>query len=619
MSSGYSQERFIEVYNDRQNFPNLTEVALELGVSYQTVRNQASILKGRIKRGEAVPGMISRVVQAKTPDNDNYVSPKEHAKIRADRLRAEVAGLLTSSRYPVVNPEAIVVESFVSTAYDRVNGLTVEKEGTPRTWLSDTLRVQGIEDPRGRKFIFTSAQNDAEVHEEFWNSLTTYAEQIDADIIVGPLTYETQWWSENNPASRSYDEKLEDSLCFGKMRIGNNFEFCGEMNTLPTARRPISDLTTYSQGRWAVFPHPMLQLKSVPSTNPEIQAHQVMTTGSVTKPKIIPRKAGVKSIFHQILGATVVEFDQEGDIFCRQINADDDGSFYDLEFKISGSQVSISEHIESITCADIHVAKLTGKASVASFGFEPRNPYNTPLSIMEVLQPRRVFLHDLHDNESRNHHHVHDNAHSYEMAIRDRESVQEEVQRSIDFVKRLQTLTAAQIFVVDSNHDIALERYVREGRYRHDGINIRYGMRLENAYLGWREEVAHDLDAGRAPSSFSMLEWAMRDLAGSAIDAITWVHDGKSELVGDVECGHHGFRGANGARGTVAGYAQLGRKMSIGDKHSPEILDGVYVSGVMGLQHGYNKGPSGWAITHTIQYPNGKRALITLQNGKWRG
>lgn len=100
---------------------------------------------------------------------------------------------------------------------------------------------------------------------------------------------------------RSYAKEIEEFLCFGQMEIGDNFVFCGEMNTLPTARRPISDLTTYSRGRWAVFPHPMIQLKSVPSTDPRQQAHQVMTTGSITRPKVIPRKAGVKSVFHQVI------------------------------------------------------------------------------------------------------------------------------------------------------------------------------------------------------------------------------------------------------------------------------------------------------------------------------
>jgi hypothetical protein len=110
----------------------------------------------------------------------------------------------------------------------------------------------------------------------------------------------------------------------------------------------------------------------------------------------------------------------------------------------------------------------------------------------------------------------------------------------------------------------------------------------------------------------------VRSIEPKTLDHATWRYDGKSFLIDDVECGHHGFRGANGAQGSVSGYARMGRKMSIGDKHSPEINEGVYVAGVMELQQGYNKGPSGWAVSVICQYDDGKRALITLQNGKFR-
>jgi hypothetical protein len=618
MTDPVTVERFVEVYNDREAYPLLADVALELGLSYQTIRNKATILRSRAKREENVPALVSRVITAKTPDNDNYVSPREHAKRRADKLREDVHGLLTGTRYPVTNPEAVVVESFVKSFYHRVTGLIVEKEDTPRTWLSDTLRVEGIEDPRGRKFIFTSAQNDAEIHAPFWRSLQTYANLLDADIIVGPLTYETQWWSENNPLSRSYAPEIAEYLCFGQMEIGPNFIFAGEMNTLPTARRPISDLTTYSRGRWGVFPHPMIQLKSVPSTDPTVQAHQVMTTGSVTRPKIIPRKAGVKSLFHQQLGAAIVEFDEEGRVFCRHLLADEDGSFYDLDVFVSGDGFDFHDGVAAVTLADAHVRKMDPANCAATFGFNPKTKATLRNSLIETVRPAKAFIHDVFDNEARNHHHVHDNAYSYEMAIRGRESVQDEVREAAEFLAELTELDIGQIVVVDSNHDIALERYAREGRYRNDGINVRYGMKLEDVYLAWREETALALDAGKKPRSFSLLEWACRDALGSALDPVIWCHDGQSHLVDGIQCGHHGFRGANGARGTVAGYAQLGVPMSIGDKHSPEILDGVYVAGAMQLQMGYNKGPSGWAVTHIIQYPNGKRTLVTLQEGHWR-
>ncbi len=599
---------FADVYNDTGRFPNLTDVALELGLSYQTVRNKACILKGKAKRGEKVPALISRVIAAKEREPEN---PRKHARARATILEDELRGLLTSSRYPVINTGAVTVDSSIGTRYDKLTGKTREIEGTPRTWLTETLRVEGVEDPRGRRFLFTGAQNDAEIHEDFWKNLQAYADFMDADIVIGPGTYETQWWAENNPAVRSYAEEIREYLCFGRMEIGDNFVFAGEMNMLPTANRPISDLTTYSQGKWMVFPHAKIQLKSVPTLDPAKQAHQVMTTGMVTKPKIIPRKAGIKSLSHHTIGATMVEFDQDGDHFCRQITAGEDGAFYDLEFYVCAGEVTLHAGVDAINMGDFHTAKMIDQSADATF--------RSPDSIVRVLNAKRAFLHDVHDNESRNHHHVHDNAHSYEMAYRGRESVFDELRGVAEIIEELSRTVA--VTVVESNHDIALERYVREGRYRNDGINIRLGLQLEDVYLAWRERVADAIDAGGTPESFSLLEYAVSMVADKNdldLSNVEWVHDGRSYVLNGVECGHHGFRGANGARGSVAGYASLGRKMTIGDKHCPEICDLVYVSGVMNLQHGYNKGPSGWAVAHVVQYPDGNRTLITLQKGKWR-
>lgn len=554
---------------------------------------------------------------APTPDRPE-ISPQEHAEARARSLAREITALVTQSRYPLVNPEAIVVESYMSRRYDRETGGYEQVEGTPRTWVSDTLRVAPIEDARGRKFLFTGAQNDAAVHAGFWTNLNAYAAFLGAEIIVGPWTYESSWWSENNPTSREYDGALWGHLCFGQLRVGSNFIFCGEMNTLPTAARPISDLVTYSRGRFAVFPHAKLQLKSVPSTDPSIQAHQVMTTGAVTLPKVIPRKAGVKSIFHHIIGATLVEFDDAGDIFLRQISADESGEFYDLDRLVSGGTVTTGHRVKAVVCGDIHARKLDPANVLATFGMDLATAGVTYLdNVIDTLRPEEIIVHDVFDNESRNHHHVGDSAYSYEMAIRGRDKVMDEVGDAAQFLIGIKR-PFATIRVIDSNHDLGLERYVREGRYRSDGANARVGLQLEDAYMAYREQVAAALDKNVTPPTFSLFEHAARGLRGTEMDGIAWVHDGQSFLVDGVECGHHGFRGANGSKGTISGFARIGRKMSIGDKHTPEIMDGVYCAGSLKLNHGYNKGPSSWAVSHVIQYASGKRAVITLQNGKWR-
>lgn len=588
---------------------NQSATAKALGLARSTLQNRLARATER--------GLLGPEETKRDKAEVQVVPASTHASRRADSLRDWIQEMLTGTMYPVVNPGAVHVEPQMGLRYDKKTESYVEAEKAPKTWVSDTLRVAPVEDSRGKTFIFTGAQNDAPIHEAFWDNLLAYAEFLDARIVVGPWTYETSWFNENSTSARSYDNQILPHIAFGQMSVGDHFMFAGEMNTLPTASRPISDLVTYSRGKWAVFPHAKLQLKSVPSTDPGQQAHQVMTSGAVTMPKVIPRKAGIKSIFHHVIGATLVEFDSVGDVFCRQINAADDGSFYDLDKFVSLGEVTNGHRVRAVVCGDIHARKLDHNNSLATFGFGTDATTSYQDNLVDTLRPECVLLHDVFDNEARNHHHSGDSAYSYEMAIRGRDNVLDEVRDAGRFVARVKR-TGTQPIVVESNHDLGLERYVREGRYRNDGVNVRTGLMLEDSYMAAREMQSIALDAGRHVPTFSLFEASARALLGDDLAGVKWVHDGQSYVVDGVECGNHGFRGANGSKGTVSGFARIGRKMSIGDKHSPEIMDGVYCAGAMNLRHGYNKGPSSWAVSHIVQYQNGKRALITLQNGKWR-
>jgi hypothetical protein len=93
--------------------------------------------------------------------------PEEHAHTRARSLSEEITRLVTSSRYPLINPKAILVESYLTRVYDRRLKDYRLVEGRPRTWLSGTLRVSAVPKSKGRRFLFTGAQNDAPVHQGF--------------------------------------------------------------------------------------------------------------------------------------------------------------------------------------------------------------------------------------------------------------------------------------------------------------------------------------------------------------------------------------------------------------------------------------------------------------------
>lgn len=621
---------FIKVYNDRKKYPTLNDVAGALSLKRKTVKNRAAILRGWWRASEAVPLLISRAtITSNTTSfkNSKYsveapevtvFTPRHHARTRADILQEELRGLIQRSRYPIINPEAITVDSYVRQTYQSEHLNYREVAATPRTWINDTLRAAPIADSRYRRYIFTGAQNDAELHKPFWENLKAYAAHINAEIIVGVWTYETQWWSENNPVARSYASELADHLCFGQLEIGSDFVFCGDVNILPTAKRPLQGLRTHSRGRWGVFPHSRLQLQSIPSTNPAKQSAQIMTTGACTKPKVIPRLAGNKAIFHHVIGATLVEFDEDGDLFCRQLNADSDGSFFDLTNHVTYGHVYKGLPVKSVVAADLHIAKLGVKNCRAVFGFDAQGSNRVFTSMMSMLQPEYLFIHDGHDQEIGSHHRVGDGHFNFMLAMRNRTSIEDEVRRFGHFLMLLDNKSRKTV-VVESNHDLAFTRYIKEGRYRNDGINALFGARLEVAELEYQQRVAFALDHELPTPRFSLLEHAVRSLFGmTALAHVEWAYDGYSYVVGGVECGHHGFRGANGSHGTPEGFSEMGSKMTIGDKHTPQILDGVYVAGAMELQQGYNKGPSSWAVAHVVQYANDKRAIVTMQNGKWR-
>ncbi len=619
-------KKFTSAYNNLKKYPAMADLAVALGLSYQTVRNRAAVYRAHCRQDDDLPKLKDRA-QVKVITKGEELSPEQHAHARALDLADQITVLTTGSKYPLINPDCIQTESFMMRKYDRNRGYVL-RESNPRTWLNSTPLVAPIADARGRKFIFSGAQNDTEVHKGFWFNLKAYAKKIGAEIAIGPGTYETQWWSENNPTARAYDPALKDHLCFGQLEIGETFMFCGQMNIVPTASSPISDLISNSRGRWAVFPHAKRQLRSVPSTDPDVQAVQVMSTGVVTRPKVIPRKAGIKSLFHHVLGAVIVEFDQDGDVFCRHISADKNGDFYDLDVQVKDGKVVRGKHrVKALTTPDSHEAKMGPQNARTIWGWDPitgehcRNVlpgWKNTKSMVEVLNPEVMTYHDFFDNEDRNHHHAKDPMHNYEQAFRGRGVVVNEVDRGLNFL--IQTRhPGTESVVIEANHDIALNRYVIEGRFRMDGINARLGNQLEADLLDRHEVIANCRDTFTKTPNWSLLETVGRRMKGKALDGIKWAYDGKSYKIDGIEHGHHGFRGSNGAKGSVIGFARLGVKMTIGDKHSPQIEDGVYVAGVLELNHGYNKGPSGWAVALVVQQPDGKRQIVTLQKGKWRG
>lgn len=456
-----------------------------------------------------------------------------------------------------------------------------------------------------RRWLLTAAQDDTDVHPRFWSNLQAFAGYLDAEIVVGGFTYQAIRHSDRLTLTGTYRPEVRPFLRFDPMDCGPVI-FCAEMNTLPTAVKPLSGLTAYSRGRDAVFPHAKLAYQTVPQM-PGAHVPSLMTTGACTVPNYVAKKAGLKAEFHHILGATLVEVDGDGRAFCRQINATTDGAFQDLDVRVAGGQVSAGHRVAAVTFGDIHLPSVG--ADVFDNLWGPRAD-----ALVEALRPRFQFFHDLLSFEQASRHVDGDPLHRAKMVYRGLSGIEAHVAEGAAFLRATER-EFSQSVMIESNHDDRLLQWTRRDCDRGDIQNSAYWHRCNLAAL----EAERDAAPG-----FNLLRWALMRADPRGLDGIEFVPMGGSFAIcqdsGGIECGMHGHQGPNGTRGTAAGLARMATRITIADKHSPEIVDGVFVAGMTGdLDQGYNTGPSSWRRAHVVAYGNGKRAIITQSDdGKWR-
>ena len=453
----------------------------------------------------------------------------------------------------------------------------------------------------GRKYVFTSAQNNTYVHDKFLKSLLGYCEENSAELVVGTFHYNKKGFQNGTSEELWFDPKIRDYILDESCVIARDLLWCGELNIIPTAVNPIAGLHNYTNRDSAIIPHAKLQLESLPTPKHEA-ARMMYTTGCVTQRNYIEMKSGQKASHHHAFSALVVEIDAEGDWFVRQLSAESStGCFFDLEYYYTPEGKEPEPYgVEGINWGDIHASKLDEVVADVSWRGQE--------SIMSVLQPEHVFLHDVMDHRNRNHHNIKDPYFRFKMFHNKTESVKGEVEQTASIIAEMSN-RATQVVIVESNHDLALQKWLKEQCYKTDPVNSVFFLEMQLATYQAMER-GEDLP---------VFEYACKTL-DDRLDSVLFLKTDESYTIcGDIECGSHGHNGNNGARGSVRAFQMQGARFNVGHSHSACIKDGVFQAGVSGsLDMGYNIGGSSWSNSHIITYSNGKRAIITLKNGKWR-
>lgn len=498
--------------------------------------------------------------------------------------------------------------SFATTTFIEIaDSLTASPEEAPAPAIGGTLVApdQRREHTTARTLVFTCAQSNTRLNEAFFGALLTYCKERDAELHISRFTYNkgTHGKKSIKPGTQQasddddlwFDPRITDYVSDVSLQVTPDLVFCGELNILPTRIDPLSSFKSYTRAASGIIPHVKMRMESVPTMKHEA-ARFLYTTGTVTARNYIQKAAGQVADFHHVFGALVVEIDDNGTWWARQLNADITGAFYDLDAKFTAEGVEHDNRVVSITHGDIHGNKVDpAMLSAASYA-------------VDVLFPYNQLFHDIVDFQPRNHHNIKDPHFLHDMWRRRSESVEAEFKDIGISLGQHLARPGCRHYVITSNHDQAIEGWLRNPAGFSDPPNQQLWLEL-NMHC-----AVHRTDKG-GPRPFAHL--MMKHLPPQYNWSV--VHEDQSLCIDGIQYGLHGHLGPNGARGSPKNLRTVG-KANTGHTHSAGIVDGVYTAGVYGnLDMGYNKGLSSWSPSMIVTYANAKRAILTIKDGRpWR-
>lgn len=541
------------------------------------------------------------------------------AKLSKEQF-SKLLGILPESmmrrRLTISKEYGLNLQPLSSTA-DKADPTHVSQEQIERfyTSLQDLSREQVDSDNQPNvsgftRYVVTSAQNNTPVHLPFLQALNNYCEVNDAKLIVIPYRYKnpTSVFTPEQEANEYWATAIRSNLVDTMLRLSDSFVIMGNVKIQPTATNPLSGFDGYTGVDSAIIGHPKIELRTVPT--PAKQLPKILTTtGSITVPNYTDSKAGWKGEFHHSVAALIVEIDEDGDTHIRHIHGDDvTGHFYDLDALYTGTDVTYGHRIAALVTGDTHAEFMDNGVKCAT--------YTADTSMCYHLKPEVIVRHDVEDFYARNHHHRGNDLIAFGKHHFGRDNVEDSLQITVDFIDETTYENSVNI-IVKSNHDEALDRWLREADPKYDPENaILYHYLKLHQY----ENVQMTETGFRSIDPFEF--WCHNPKNGKGLrskDQTVFLKRDESFCVAGVELGFHGDRGPNGARGSIKAFSKIGPKTVIGHSHSPGIYEGCYQVGVSArLDLEYASGPSSWLHTHCIIYPDGKRTLVNIINGKWR-
>jgi len=433
------------------------------------------------------------------------------------------------------------------------------------------------------RYVITSVQKGARYSKNLLKNIDKYCEVNDAQLILLPMD------------GRTVDDELHKDLQVRNIverdfSINKNIKI-SNYHIKPQQINPLTGIERFAQGdKSFIFAGTKQVLKYVANSYDDIPK-AIMTTGALTLPNYRNNRIGNIAKKDHELGFVVVEKQNNQLFHFRQVKALKNGNFTDILGNYKNGKVYKDLKTNALIVGDLH-----------PYDTNKTHENNTFEQIKYFGGKLDLYLHDTFNGRSISHHYNKHNIRQHEVYLEQGLNLEKELEFTLRAINKYAKATKGKVYIVASNHDEHLYRYLDEGRFVGDKGNSYLGAILYASII----------------DGYNPLEFGLR-YVGSLEKNVEFIERDSGHKVLGYELGNHGDLGANGGRSSPRSIEAANSKSITGHGHSAFKIRNTYRVGTStNLRLDYNRGYSNWTNTNGVLYSDGTVQLLNSIKKKWR-
>lgn len=445
------------------------------------------------------------------------------------------------------------------------------------------------------RYVITTAVSNKKVNNNFLNSLKNYCEHNNALLLILPCAdianRKTCVKWQLDPVLKDYPIIYNDTFLNENLMIS-------DINVSAKQIHPISGLQHLCHEKSVIVASTKQELEYIPALIGQIPK-ALMTTGSITigdysNDAFMSKRTSKLAEYDHVTGAIIIEKEDNQIFHFRQIQADKEGCVYDLGVIYKPDNTKTLDENVCAVLGDLHA------------GEEDYGVLMTEKEIINELEIKKVVLHDIGSMKSIAHW---DRNKTITKAIKHYEgklSLEDEANHIANTLKTFEDLD--EIYIVRSNHDKFLNRWIEAGDYAKDPINLYYSLDIVKAFL-----------EGKNPFEFMIKQkTSFKKLKGKR-NKFKFLQKNESKKINGAEISLHGERGQNGSKGNDKVFNKTFSSAVVAHTHSPKIFRGIYTVGTTSKKDldYIDGGLSTWGHSICLIHSNGTKQLVNIITNKY--